>query len=115
MQAAAAAFVPAEVSMKFPSPRHRTASTGQQVERVDVTGSHSREMPVIEGCEPSLTESLHDRQHGAVDESDPQVLVRPHQLGGARMIGGSEMFDVELAAGYRVQEGREGFRSQLTG
>lgn len=67
-----------------------------------MAGSHGGEVPVVESREPGLTESLDDRQYGAVDEPDPKVLVRSHQLGSARMVGRGEVFDVQLAAGDRV-------------
>lgn len=97
--------------MEFPYPGPAGAcskpSSGQQLKGVDVAGTHGREVSVIQGRELRLAEPLDDGEHGTVHEPDPEVLVRPHQRGGARMVGRGEVFDVELAAGDRVQKSRE--------
>jgi hypothetical protein len=62
-----------------------------------VAGSHGREVAVIESRKPVLAEALNNREYGAVDVADPEVLVSSHQLGGARVVGLGQVFNVQLA------------------
>ncbi len=63
---------------------------------------HGREVPMIQGRQLGLAKPLDYREDGAVDKPDPKVLVGSHQLGGSRMVGRSEVLNIQLTAGDRV-------------
>src|SRR5579884_3118321 len=99
-----------ELKVSFLKPRQ--ANSGQ----IEVHGHAVRVGSRVAFAEAhARDESLDDRQYGAVDEPNPQVLVSSHQLSGARMVRRGKVFDVQLATRDCVQKSRELVCSQLPG
>lgn len=73
-----------------------------------MTWTHDREVPVIERCELRLTQSLGDRQHGGVDESQAQIGVALKEAPDPHVVLVQERFDPERAPGAIIQERLEG-------
>ncbi len=60
--------------------------------------SHHREVTAIQGRELGLAESFHDREHGRVHESDPEIAVCAEDLLDARVVGRSQVLYLVTAA-----------------
>lgn len=75
--------------------------------------SHDREVAVVERRELALAEPFGDRQHGAVDEPDFQVVVGSQQLVDASVVLGYQVLDDKGAALNLGEHRREGFVARV--
>jgi hypothetical protein len=92
----------------------RRGSGGHQLQRLDVTRPHRREVAVVQRGQLRLSEALHDRQHRAVDEADFQIGIGREQLGRPLVVARHQILDVQSAAAHLIEHGAEGFGPGIT-
>ncbi len=89
-------------------------SIRQQVECSGVSRAHHREVTVVKGGEFWLAETLDDRQHGGVDESDPLIGVVRYQRSNSVIVLGDHRLHRERPGFDVVQYAPHGLWPEVT-
>jgi hypothetical protein len=70
-------------------------------------GAHDAEVAPVERDELVFTQTLDDREHGRIDEADPQVTIRLAKLSRPAVVGRAKILDHEptsLDVGEETEE-----------
>ena len=78
--------------------------SGDQIERLDVAGSHGREVAMIERSDLLHAKTLGDRDQAGIRPTEGEVAIAIHQLGVALVVGGSQRLDPHVTARQRPIE-----------
>lgn len=86
--------------------RRRLEPLRDEFERVAVSGTHNREVPVIVGRYFGEIQPLRDRDDRRVHEPKTEVCILADQFNRTLVVDGSEILDLEPIAGHEGQEPR---------
>ena len=90
-----------------------SGGSGEEIERVDVSGSDDPEVASVEGGDDCLVEAFSNGNNGCVGGIEPDIGIGVEQLGDTSPVDWGEIDDADIACGECFVESRLGCDVEL--